>query len=140
MVRSYEAGIFHLATHACFKALLFLAAGSVIIAMHHEQNLHKMGNLRKYMPITYVTFLIGTLAITAIPPFAGFFSKDSIIEAVYESHVSGALFSYCCLLMGAFVTALYSFRALFLAFHTSDGWMKRLAIICTKLLLSSLFH
>jgi NADH-quinone oxidoreductase subunit L len=117
---AYEAGIFHLATHACFKALLFLAAGSVIIAMHHEQNLHKMGNLRKYMPITYVTFLIGTLAITAIPPFAGFFSKDSIIEAVYESHVSGAFFAYCCLLMSAFVTALYSFRALFLAFHTSE--------------------
>jgi NADH-quinone oxidoreductase subunit L len=117
---AYEAGIFHLATHACFKALLFLGAGSVIIAMHHEQNLHKMGNLRKYMPITYVTFLIGTLAITAIPPFAGFFSKDTIIEAVYESHVSGAFYAYACLLIGAFVTALYSFRALFLAFHTTE--------------------
>lgn len=117
---AYEAGIFHLATHACFKALLFLGAGSVIIAMHHEQNLHKMGNLRKYMPITYITFLIGTLAITAIPPFSGFFSKDTIIEAVHESHVSGALFAYLCLLTGAFVTAVYSFRAFFLAFHTSE--------------------
>lgn len=117
---AYEAGIFHLATHACFKALLFLGAGSVIIAMHHEQNLHKMGNLRKYMPITFVTFLIGTLAITAIPPFAGFFSKDTIIEAVYETHVSGASYSYLCLLIGAYVTALYSFRALFLAFYTTE--------------------
>lgn len=117
---AYEAGIFHLATHACFKALLFLGAGSVIVAMHHEQNLQKMGGLRKYLPITYVTFLIGTLAITAIPPFSGFFSKDTIIEAVYESHVSGAFYAYLCLLIGAFVTALYSFRALFLAFFTTE--------------------
>ncbi len=117
---AYEAGIFHLATHACFKALLFLGAGSVIIAMHHEQNLHKMGNLRKYMPITFITFLIGTLAITAIPPLSGFFSKDTIIEAVKESHVSGATYAYLCLLIGAFVTAVYSFRALFLAFYTSE--------------------
>jgi len=117
---AYEAGIFHLATHACFKALLFLGAGSVIIAMHHEQDLHKMGGLRKHMPITFLTFLVGTLAITAIPPFAGFFSKDSIIEAVYESHVSGAFFAYSCLLIGAFVTALYSFRALFLAFYGKE--------------------
>lgn len=117
---AYEVGIFHLGTHACFKALLFLGAGSVIIAMHHEQDLYKMGNLRKYMPITYITFLIGTLAITAIPPFAGFFSKDTIIEAVHESHVSGAFFAYLCLLIGAFVTAVYSFRAFFLAFHTTE--------------------
>ena len=80
---AFSAGIFHLATHACFKALLFLAAGSVIIAMHHEQDIRKMGNLRKYMPITYVTFLIGALALAAIPPFAGFYSKDAIIEAVH---------------------------------------------------------
>ncbi len=117
---AYEAGIFHLATHACFKALLFLGAGSVIMAMHHEQNLHKMGGLRKYMPITFLTFLVGTLAITAIPPFSGFFSKDTIIEAVYESHISGAFYAYCCLLIGAFVTALYSFRALFLAFYGKE--------------------
>jgi NADH-quinone oxidoreductase subunit L len=117
---AYEAGIFHLATHACFKALLFLGAGSVIIAMHHEQNLFKMGGLRKYMPITYITFLIGTLAITAIPPLSGFFSKDTIIEAVHESHVAGSFAAYLCLLIGAFVTAVYSFRAFFLAFHTSE--------------------
>lgn len=117
---AYEAGVFHLATHACFKALLFLGAGSVIVAMHHEQNLHKMGGLRKYMPITFLTFLVGTLAITAIPPFSGFFSKDTIIEAVYETHVSGAFYAYLCLLIGAFVTALYSFRALFLAFYGTE--------------------
>ncbi len=117
---AYSAGIFHLATHACFKALLFLGAGSVIIAMHHEKNLHKMGGLRKYMPITYVTFLIGTLAITAIPPFSGYFSKDVVIEAVQESIVPGAQYAYWCLLIGAFVTALYSFRAFFLAFHGTE--------------------
>lgn len=117
---AYSAGIFHLATHACFKALLFLGAGSVIMAMHHEQNLHKMGNLRKYMPITYITFLVGTLAITAIPPFSGYFSKDAIIEAVQDSIVPGAQYAYWCLLIGAFVTAVYSFRAFFLAFHTKE--------------------
>lgn len=119
-VSAYSAGIFHLVTHAYFKALLFLAAGSVIIAMHHEQNLWKMGNLRKYMPITYVTFLIGALALCAIPPFAGYYSKDAIIEAVHLSAIPGATYAYYCLLIGGFVTALYIFRAFFLAFHTQE--------------------
>ena len=114
---AFSAGIFHLATHACFKALLFLGAGSVIIAMHHEQDLRKMGGLRKYMPITYVTFLIGALSLSAIPPFAGFYSKDAIIEAVKESMIPGSGYAYICVLSGAFVTALYIFRAFFLAFH-----------------------
>lgn len=117
---AYAAGIFHLLTHAFFKALLFLAAGSVIIAMHHEQDMRRMGNLRKYLPITYITFLVGTLALCAIPPFAGFYSKDTIIEAVRESHVTGATYAYLCVLFGTFVTALYSFRALFLVFHTQE--------------------
>src|SRR5204862_1397346 len=87
---AFSAGIFHLLTHACFKALLFLAAGSVIIALHHEQDLRKMGNLKKYLPITYIAFLIGALALAAIPPFSGFYSKDSIIEAVHLSALPGA--------------------------------------------------
>lgn len=117
---AYAAGIFHLGTHACFKALLFLGAGSVIIAMHHEQDIRKMGNLRKYLPITYITFLVGTLAITAIPPFSGYYSKDAIIEALENSVVPGAHYGYWCLLIGAFVTALYSFRSLFLTFFTEE--------------------
>src|SRR5438046_7765348 len=87
---AYSAGIFHLMTHAFFKALLFLGAGSVIIAMHHEQDMRYMGGLRRYMPITYVSMVIGTLALTGTPGFAGFFSKDAIIEAVHESHLGGA--------------------------------------------------
>lgn len=117
---AYAAGIFHLLTHACFKALLFLAAGSVILAMHHEQDMRKMGNLRKYMPITYITFLIGALALAALPPFAGFYSKDAIIEAVNLSTLSGARYAYYCVLFGAFVTAFYIFRALFMVFHTEE--------------------
>lgn len=117
---AYSAAMFHLMTHACFKALLFLTAGSVIIGLHHEQDLRKMGNLRKYMPITYVTFLIGSLALVAIPPFSGFYSKDAIIDAVHLSTRSGANFAYICLLMGTFVTALYTFRAFFMAFHTKE--------------------
>ena len=114
---AYAAGMFHLMTHAFFKALLFLAAGSVIIAMHHEQDLRKMGGLKKYMPFTFVTAWIGTLALTGIPPFAGFFSKDSIIEAVRVSQIPGAGFAYFAVLAGVFVTALYSFRLMFLAFY-----------------------
>jgi NADH-quinone oxidoreductase subunit L len=114
---AYTAGIFHLTTHACFKALLFLAAGSVIIAMHHEQDMRKMGGLRKVMPITYITFLIGSLSLSAIPPFAGFYSKDVIIEVIQHASVPGATYAYICVLIGSFVTALYSFRALFLTFH-----------------------
>ncbi|GAB4391674.1 MAG: NADH-quinone oxidoreductase subunit L [Gammaproteobacteria bacterium] len=117
---AYPAGIFHLVTHACFKAVLFLAAGSVIIAMHHEQDMRKMGGLRKYMPITYITTLIGTLALVAIPPFAGFYSKDVIIEAVHEIAIPGARYAYWCLTLGAAVTAFYSFRAFFLTFHTKE--------------------
>lgn len=117
---AFSAGIFHLATHACFKALLFLAAGSVIIAMHHEQDIRKMGNLKKYMPITYVTFLIGALALAAIPPFAGFYSKDAIIEAVHLATIPGAQYAYVCLVLGSFATAYYIFRVFFLAFHTTE--------------------
>lgn len=117
---AYNAAIFHLGTHAAFKALLFLGAGSVIIAMHHEQDMRKMGGLWRYMPITYVTFVIGTLALVALPPFAGFYSKDIIIEAAHESMLPGATYAYYCVLIGAFVTSLYSFRALFLTFHTSE--------------------
>ncbi len=115
---AYAAGIFHLATHAAFKAVLFLAAGSVIMAMHHEQDMRKMGGLRKYMPITYITFLIGSLALCAIPPFAGFFSKDMIIDAIGQATIPGARYAYYCVAIGAFVTGLYTFRALFLTFHT----------------------
>lgn len=117
---AYAAGIFHLITHACFKALLFLAAGSVILALHHEQDMRKMGNLRKYLPITYVTFLIGALALAALPPFAGYYSKDAIIEAVHLSHLPGAHYAYYCVLIGAFVTAFYIFRALFMVFHGNE--------------------
>ena len=114
---AYAAGMFHLFTHACFKALLFLGAGSVIIAMHHEQDMRKMGGLWKKMPITYLTFLIGTLALCGVPPFAGFFSKDAIIEAIHASHRGAASYAYVCVLFGVLVTALYSFRALFMTFH-----------------------
>lgn len=122
-VSAFSAGIFHLVTHASFKALLFLAAGSVIIALHHEQDMRKMGGLRQYMPITYFTFLIGALALAAIPPFAGFYSKDAIIEAVQLATIPGAGYAYVCLLLGAFVTALYIFRALFLTFHQQSRFV-----------------
>lgn len=113
----YDAAIFHLITHAFFKALLFLAAGSVIIALHHEQDMRKMGGLAKYMPITCLTFWIGAIALAAVPPFAGFYSKDAIIEAVKLSTLPGANYAYFCVLMGAFLTPLYIFRAGFLTFH-----------------------
>ena len=116
-VSAYSAGMFHLLTHACFKALLFLAAGSVIIGMHHEQDMRKMGGLWRKMPITYVTFIIGSLALCAIPPFAGFYSKDTIIEAAKLSEIPGSAYAYFCVLTGAMVTALYSFRALLMTFH-----------------------
>ena len=116
-VSAYSASLFHLATHACFKALLFLAAGSVIIGMHHEQDMRKMGGLRCHMPITYWTFLMGSLALVAIPPFAGYYSKDAIIEAIQLSTVPGATYAYWCVLLGVFVTAVYTFRAFFLVFH-----------------------
>ncbi|MFQ5994066.1 MAG: NADH-quinone oxidoreductase subunit L [Acidiferrobacterales bacterium] len=116
-VSAYAAGIFHLTTHAFFKALLFLGAGSVIIALHHEQDMRKMGGLRKRMPITYWTTLIGALALCGIPPLAGFFSKDSIILAVGESHIAGSGFAYVAVMAGVFITALYTFRMVFLTFH-----------------------
>ncbi len=117
---AYSAAIFHLMTHAFFKALLFLAAGSVIIAMHHEQDIRKMGGLRKYMPITYWTSLIGSLALIGFPGFAGFFSKDGIIEAVHHSTLPGSGIAYAAVLTGVFITALYSFRMFFLVFHTEE--------------------
>lgn len=117
---AYDAAIFHLITHAFFKALLFLAAGSVIIALHHEQDMRKMGGLVRYLPITYITFMIGSLALCAIPPFAGFFSKDIIIDAVHLCQLPGAQYAYWCVLAGAFVTPLYTFRALFMTFHTNE--------------------
>lgn len=116
-ISAYSAGMFHLLTHACFKALLFLGAGSVIIAMHHEQDMRKMGGLWRKMPITYITFIIGSLALCAIPPFAGFYSKDTIIDATKLSEISGSGYAYFCVTLGAMVTALYTFRALFMTFH-----------------------
>ena len=114
---AYSIAIFHLFTHAFFKALLFLAAGSVIVALHHEQDMQKMGGLKKYMPITYWTAFIGALALIGFPGFSGFFSKDSIIEAVHHANIPGAQFAYILVLAGVFVTAFYSFRLLFLTFH-----------------------
>ena len=119
-VSAYSAGVFHLMTHAFFKALLFLAAGSVIMAMHHEQDMRKMGGLRKYLPITYWTCLVGSLALIGFPGTAGFFSKDSLIDAVHESHRYGAGYAYFCVLAGVFVTALYTFRMFFMTFHGKE--------------------
>ncbi|NJO18197.1 MAG: NADH-quinone oxidoreductase subunit L [Thioploca sp.] len=121
---AYTAAIFHLMTHAFFKALLFLAAGSVIIAMHHEQDMRKMGGLKKYMPITYWTSLVGSLALIGFPGFAGFFSKDAIIEATYHAYHeigrSGAGLAYWAITLGVFITALYTFRMFFLVFHGKE--------------------
>jgi NADH-quinone oxidoreductase subunit L len=114
---AYSAAIFHLMTHAFFKAVLFLAAGSVIIALHHEQDMRRMGGLKKYMPLTYWTMLIGAISSAGIPGFAGFFSKDAIIEAVHHSPTPGATFGYLCVLLTVFVTAAYTFRLVFMAFH-----------------------
>jgi NADH-quinone oxidoreductase subunit L len=117
---AYNAAIFHLITHAFFKALLFLAAGSVIIALHHEQDMRKMGGLASLMPVTYLTFIVGSLALSAIPPFSGFYSKDIIIEAVKLCQLPGAGYAYLCVLAGAFITPLYTFRALFMTFHGKE--------------------
>ncbi len=119
-VSAYAGGMFHLMTHAFFKALLFLGAGSVIIAMHHDQDMRNMGGLRKYMPITYVTMLIGGLALCGIPPFAGFFSKDSIIEAVHLSRGWGHTYAYACVVIGVFVTSFYTFRQICMTFHGEE--------------------
>ncbi|CAN5521770.1 NADH-quinone oxidoreductase subunit L [soil metagenome] len=119
---TYSVAVFHLMTHAFFKALLFLAAGSVIIGMHHNQDIRWMGGVRKYMPITWITFLIGSLALIGTPLFSGFYSKDSIIEAVGESHLWGSGFAYFSVLAGVFVTAFYSFRLYFLVFHGKERY------------------
>lgn len=121
-VSAYPIAIFHLMTHAFFKALLFLAAGSVIIGVHHNQDMRYMGGLRKYMPITWITCLIGALSLIGTPLFSGFYSKDSIIEAVSESHIAGAGFAYWAVIIGVFVTALYTFRMYFLVFHGQERY------------------
>lgn len=117
---AYSVAIFHLMTHAFFKALLFLGAGSVIIGMHHDQDIRNMGGLRKYMPITWITFLLGTLALVGTPFFSGFYSKEHIIEAAGAANVWGANFAYYSTLIGVFVTSLYSFRVYFLVFHGKE--------------------
>ena len=117
---AYSVAVFHLMTHAFFKALLFLAAGSVIMGMHHNQDIRWMGGVRKYMPITWITSLLGSLALIGTPLFAGFYSKDSIIEAVRESHLAGSGFAYFAVLASVFVTAFYSFRLYFLVFHGKE--------------------
>ena len=117
---AYSVAVFHLMTHAFFKALLFLGAGSVIMGMHHNQDIRWMGGVRKYMPITWITFLLGSLALIGTPLFSGFYSKDSIIEVVAESHLWGSGFAYFSVLAGVFVTAFYSFRLYFLVFHGKE--------------------
>jgi len=123
-VSAYGAGIFHLMTHAFFKALLFLAAGSVIMAMHHEQDMRKMGGLRKYLPVTYWTCLVGCLALIGFPGTSGFFSKDLLIDAVAAAHAAGhrafSGYAYFCVLSGVFITALYTFRMFFMTFHGTE--------------------
>jgi NADH-quinone oxidoreductase subunit L len=121
---AYSVAIFHLMTHAFFKALLFLAAGSVIIGMHHDQDIRNMGGLRKYMPITWITSLVGSLALIGTPFLSGFYSKDSIIEAVKFSSIPGSGFAYFAVMAGVFVTAFYSFRMYFLVFHGEERFGK----------------
>ncbi len=121
---AYSVAVFHLMTHAFFKALLFLGAGAVIIGMHHDQDIRNMGGLRKYMPITWITSLLGSLALIGTPFFSGFYSKDSIIEAVHATHLPGAGFANFAVLAGVFVTAFYSFRMYFLVFHGEERFGK----------------
>jgi len=123
-VSAYSAAVFHLMTHAFFKALLFLGAGSVIIGMHHDQDMRNMGGLWKYMPVTWITSLLGSLALIGFPFLSGFYSKDSIIEAVQLSHIPGAGYAYFCVIAGVFVTAFYSFRMYFLVFHGEERFGK----------------
>ncbi|WP_454455975.1 NADH-quinone oxidoreductase subunit L [Thauera phenylacetica] len=123
-VSAYSAAVFHLMTHAFFKALLFLGAGSVIIGMHHDQDMRNMGGLRKYMPITWITSLLGSLALIGFPLFSGFYSKDSIIEAVHASTIGGSGYALFCVLLGVFITAFYSFRMYFLVFHGEERFGK----------------
>jgi len=121
---AYSVAVFHLMTHAFFKALLFLGAGSVIIGMHHDQDMRNMGGLRKYMPITWITSLLGSLALIGTPFFSGFYSKDSIIEAAAASHLPGSGFAYFAVLASVFVTAFYSFRMYFMVFHGEERFGK----------------
>ncbi|WP_153716699.1 NADH-quinone oxidoreductase subunit L [Eikenella corrodens] len=121
-VSAYSVAMFHVMTHAFFKALLFLAAGSVIIGMHHDQDMRNMGGLRKYMPITWFTMLLGNLALIGTPLFSGFYSKDSIIEAVHASNLPGSGFVYFAVLASVFVTAFYAFRQYFIVFHGKERW------------------
>ncbi len=121
-VSAYSVAMFHVMTHAFFKALLFLAAGSVIIGMHHDQDMRNMGGLRKYMPITWFTMLLGNLALIGTPLFSGFYSKDSIIEAVHASNLPGSGFAYFAVLTSVFVTAFYAFRQYFIVFHGKERW------------------
>ncbi|MGF6601097.1 NADH-quinone oxidoreductase subunit L [Paraburkholderia sp. GAS448] len=123
-VSAYPVAMFHLMTHAFFKALLFLGAGSVIIGMHHDQDMRNMGGLRKYMPITWITSLVGSLALIGTPFFSGFYSKDSIIDAVKLSHLPGSGFAYFAVVGSVFVTALYSFRMYFMVFHGEERFRK----------------
>lgn len=119
---AYSVAIFHLMTHAFFKALLFLGAGSVIMGMHHDQDIRNMGNLKQYFPVTWITSLIGSLALIGTPFFAGFYSKDSIIEVVKFSHIPGSGFAYFAVIAGVFITAFYSFRLYFMVFHGAEKW------------------
>jgi NADH-quinone oxidoreductase subunit L len=121
---AYSVAVFHLMTHAFFKALLFLGAGAVIIGMHHDQDIRNMGGLRKYMPITWITTLLGSLALIGTPFFSGFYSKDSIIEAVHATHIAGSGFANFAVLAGVFITAFYSFRMYFLVFHGEERFGK----------------
>lgn len=121
-VSAYSIAMFHVMTHAFFKALLFLAAGSVIIGMHHDQDMRHMGNLKKYMPITWLTMLLGSLSLIGTPFFSGFYSKDSIIEAVHASTLPGSGFAYFAVLASVFVTAFYAFRQYFIVFHGPERW------------------
>ena len=121
---AYSVAVFHLMTHAFFKALLFLGAGAVIIGMHHDQDIRNMGGLRKYMPITWITSLLGSLALIGTPWFSGFYSKDMIIEAVARANIPGAGFAFFAVLVGVFVTAFYSFRMYFLVFHGEERFGK----------------
>src|SRR6266478_1688318 len=142
-VSAYGAAIFHLMTHAFFKALLFLAAGSVIIALHHEQDMRKMGGLASRMPITWLTFLIGALALSAFPPFSGFYSKEAIIEAVHLSKLPGAYYAWLCVMTGAFLTPLYIFRAFIMTFlgkermdhHTQEHLHESPGVVTVPLIL-----
>ncbi len=125
---AYSAGVFHLMTHAFFKALLFLAAGSVILAMHHDQDIHHMGGLGKHMPWTYATMLVGSLALVGAPFFAGFYSKESIVAAVWASTVTGSGFAAVALMLGLFITGFYTFRLFFLVFHGRERFLRQQVI------------